>query len=202
MAESNDSPPADHHHWMRRALALAQAAAAAGEVPVGAVLVRDGQLIGEGSNRPIGRADPTAHAEILAIRDAAQRVGNYRLPGSTLYVTVEPCTMCAGALVHARVETLVYGAAEPKAGAVVSTARVLDNPRLNHRVAVVGGVLADEAARLLQEFFAARRAAPAQLAAPAAPGPGAPEPAAPESAAPAPDAPTIDPKHHDSERTS
>lgn len=145
--------------WMSRALALARRAAAAGEVPVGAVLVRDGAVIGEGSNAPIGRVDPTAHAEILALRDAAVRVGNYRLPGSTLYVTVEPCTMCAGALIHARVGALVYGAAEPRAGAVCSTAAVLDNPALNHRVDVRAGVAADAAAALLQDFFAARRAA-------------------------------------------
>jgi tRNA(adenine34) deaminase len=148
-----------HHSWMRRALALARAAAAAGEVPVGAVLVRDGIVIGEGSNRPIGAADPTAHAEILAIREAARRDGNYRLPGTILYVTVEPCTMCAGALVHARVGMLVYGAAEPRAGAVESAAAVLANSRLNHTVAVLGGVLAQESAALLKDFFATRRAA-------------------------------------------
>jgi len=155
-----DPTAADHEVWMRRALALARAAAAAGEVPVGALLVRDGKVIGEGSNRPIGATDPTAHAEILAIRDAARRAGNYRLPGTTLYVTVEPCTMCTGALLHARVDTLVYGAAEPKAGAIISTATVLDNRRLNHRVAVVGGVLAEDCAGLLQAFFASRRSAP------------------------------------------
>jgi tRNA(adenine34) deaminase len=148
-----------HHSWMRRALALARDAAAAGEVPVGAVLVRDGVIIGEGSNRPITSADPTAHAEILAIRDAARRVGNYRLPGTILYVTVEPCTMCAGALVHARVGTLVYGTAEPRAGAVESAAAVLANPRLNHTVTVRGGVLAQQSAALLKEFFATRREA-------------------------------------------
>lgn len=148
---------AEHEPWMRRALALAQAAAAAGEVPVGAVVVRHGEVLGEGSNAPVGTVDPTAHAEIRALRAAARRVGNYRLPGAVLYVTLEPCTMCAGALVHARIATLVYAAAEPRAGAVASTARVLDNPHLNHRVGVVGGVLADEAARLVKEFFAARR---------------------------------------------
>lgn len=144
---------------MRRALELARAAARLGEVPVGAVLVRDGQLIGEGCNRPVSGCDPTAHAEIQALRDAASRVQNYRLPGSTLYVTIEPCTMCAGALVHARVGTLVFGAPEPRAGAVESTARVLDNPMLNHRVAVRGRVLADQCAALMREFFAARRGA-------------------------------------------
>lgn len=142
---------------MRQALTLARRAAEAGEVPVGAVLVRGGAVIGQGWNRPIGSHDPTAHAEIVAIRDAARRMGNYRLPGSSLYVTVEPCTMCAGALVHARVATLVYGAPEPRAGAVVSTATVLANPALNHRVEVVSGVLAEECAALLKSFFSARR---------------------------------------------
>lgn len=147
----------EHQTWMRRALDLARQAAAAGEVPVGAVLVRDGVVIGEGSNRPIGDHDPTAHAEMLAIRDGARRSGNYRLPGTTLYVSVEPCTMCAGALVHARIGTLVYGAPEPRAGAVESTSAVLANPGLNHRVTVLGGVLADESAALLKEFFTTRR---------------------------------------------
>ena len=146
-----------HEDWMRRALDLARLSAAAGEVPVGAVLVRDGKVLGEGSNRPIGSADPTAHAEIVAIREAAGRVGNYRLPGSTLYVTVEPCTMCTGALVHARIETLVYGAAEPRAGAVDSTVSALANPGLNHRVTVLAGVLAEQSAALLKEFFSTRR---------------------------------------------
>jgi len=149
----------EDEHWMQWALALAREAQAAGEVPVGAVLVRDGAVLGEGSNGPIQRADPTAHAEILALRDAARRLDNYRLAGSTLYVTMEPCTMCAGALVHARVARLVFGAAEPRAGAVASSARVLDNPGLNHRVAVSGGVLAEECAALLRGFFAARRSA-------------------------------------------
>ncbi|MFU8814240.1 MAG: tRNA adenosine(34) deaminase TadA [Pseudomonadales bacterium] len=148
---------AQHLPWMRRALELAELAAAAGEVPVGAVVVLDGSIVGEGYNRPISATDPTAHAEILALRDAASRLGNYRLTGATLYVTMEPCTMCAGALVHARIATVVYGAAEPKSGAVESAAAVLDNPRLNHRVQVVSGVLADQAAGLLRSFFAGRR---------------------------------------------
>ena len=148
---------ADSADWMRRALALARASGERGEVPVGAVVVLDGRVVGEGSNGPVGGHDPTAHAEVLALRDAARRLGNYRLPGADLYVTVEPCTMCAGALVHARIRQLVYGATEPKAGAVTSTARVLDNPALNHRVAVTGGVLAAECAALMQEFFARRR---------------------------------------------
>jgi len=146
-----------HMHWMRRALELAESAASIGEVPVGAVVVRDGEILGEGFNQPIGAVDPTAHAEIVALRDAARRAGNYRLTGATLYVTVEPCTMCAGALVHARIGTLVYGAPEPKSGAVESTARTLDNPRLNHRVEVIGGVLAEASATLLKQFFAGRR---------------------------------------------
>ena len=149
----------EHQRWMGRALELAREAASAGEVPVGAVLVRAGEVIGEGSNCPVASSDPTAHAEILALREAARRVDNYRLPGSTLYVTVEPCTMCAGALVHARVELLVYGAPEPKAGAITSTAAVLDNPCLNHRVAVLAGVQAEESAELLRGFFTARRPA-------------------------------------------
>jgi len=142
---------------MRHALAQAEQAAALGEVPVGAVVVVGGRIVGRGCNRPITSADPTAHAEIVALRDAAQVLGNYRLPGSTLYVTLEPCTMCAGALVHARVERLVFGAVEPRSGAVVSTAHVLDNVALNHRVTVVGGVLEEECAQKLQLFFADRR---------------------------------------------
>lgn len=155
--EIDDDAGATHRQWMARALELARSAGAAGEVPVGAVVVRDGVVIGEGGNAPVGSADPTAHAEIQALRDAARRVGNYRLPGAALYVTLEPCTMCAGALVHARIDTLVYGAAEPRAGAVHSTAAVLDNPALNHRVRIVPGVLAERSAELLKTFFAGRR---------------------------------------------
>ena len=143
--------------WMQRALDLAAEAAGYGEVPVGAVVVLDNQIVGEGCNRPISLCDPTAHAEIQAIRDAAQRLGNYRMPGSALYVTIEPCSMCAGALVHARVENLIYGALEPRSGAVVSTAELLSNPELNHRVSVRGGVLAEPCAAVLREFFASRR---------------------------------------------
>lgn len=149
----------DDERWMGRALALARDAATLGEVPVGAVVVLAGEIIGEAGNAPISARDPTAHAEILALRRAAGHIGNYRLAGATLYVTVEPCTMCAGALVHARVARLVFGAAEPRAGAVASTAAVLENPGLNHRVAVTGGVLAGESAALLRSFFAARRSA-------------------------------------------
>lgn len=144
-------------HWMR--LALEQARSVVNEVPIGAVLVRDDAVIGLGANGPLTHSDPTAHAEVQALRAAARSVGNYRLPGSTLYVTIEPCTMCAGAIVHARVARLVFGAREPRAGAVVSTQCVLDNPGLNHRVEVTEGVLADECGKLVQEFFQARRAA-------------------------------------------
>jgi tRNA(adenine34) deaminase len=150
---------AEHDTYMRRALEWARRAAAAGEVPVGAVVVRDGVVLGEGGNQPIGSHDPTAHAEIVALRAAALVAGNYRLPGATLYVTIEPCTMCAGALVHARVGRLVFGAREPRAGAVVSTAAVFDNAALNHRLEVIEGVLADESSELLKTFFRARREA-------------------------------------------
>ena len=144
---------------MKAALAEAEAAAAAGEVPVGAVVVLGDAIVGAGHNRPISASDPTAHAEIVALRDAAARVGNYRLPGALLYVTVEPCLMCVGALVHARIETLVYGATEPKAGAIESSQRAHEHPALNHRFRVVSGVLASECAALMQSFFAARRSA-------------------------------------------
>ena len=158
MSGTIDAPDAD---WMRQALALAEHAARRGEVPVGAVLVRDGgngdELVGQGSNRVIGSSDPTAHAEINALRDAAVRLGNYRLPGTTLYVTLEPCLMCAGALVHARVKRLVFGAREPRTGVVVSHARALESPAHNHRVEVSEGVLAEECASLMQRFFRERR---------------------------------------------
>lgn len=142
---------------MRVALHCARAAAAAGEVPVGAVVVRAGAVLGTGANRPIAAVDPTAHAEIEALRAAARAAGNYRLPGADLYVTAEPCLMCAGALAHARIRRLIYGAPEPKFGAVASSAQVLESACLHHRVQVRGGVLADECARLLVDFFAARR---------------------------------------------
>jgi len=148
---------AGHERWMRQALALADRAAAAGEVPVGAVVVREDTLLGEGWNRVISTSDPSGHAEMVALRAAAARVGNYRLPGATLYVTLEPCTMCAGAMVHARVEKLVFGAREPRAGAVCSTCALLDEPRFNHRVAWQEGVLAGESTARLQAFFRARR---------------------------------------------
>jgi tRNA(adenine34) deaminase len=148
---------ASHEDWMRRALALADRAANEGEVPVGAIVVRDGVLLGEGWNQMISSHDPTAHAEIVALRDAARMIGNYRLPETTLYVTLEPCAMCAGAMVHARVASLVFGASEPRAGVVCSTASLLDAPWFNHKVSWQGGVLAGESSMRLQAFFRARR---------------------------------------------
>ena len=144
--------------WMRRALDLAARAAREGEVPVGAVVVRDGVEIGAGANAPIGDADPTAHAEIRALRAASRAAGNYRLPGATLYATMEPCVMCAGAIVHARVGRVVYGTADERWGGAGSVFDVLGCARLNHRPVVRGGVLAEESARLLLDFFRARRA--------------------------------------------
>lgn len=143
--------------WMAEALQLAEQAAAAGEVPVGALLLRDGQVIGRGANAPIAHHDPTAHAEIVALRDAGRQCRNYRLTGSTLYVTLEPCPMCAGALVQARVARVVYGAADPRAGAAGSVFDLLRSSTLNHRAEVVGGVLAEESAALLRHFFRQRR---------------------------------------------
>lgn len=148
----------DHDAFMREALAEARRAAACDEVPVGAILVVNGVIAGRGYNQPISAGDPTAHAEIVAIRDAAQRLANYRLTGSTLYVTIEPCLMCVGACVHARVGTLVYGAAEPRTGAVVSTVRAGDLPGHNHRFDVVGGVLEHDCRELMQQFFKEKRA--------------------------------------------
>lgn len=142
---------------MRLAIAEARKAAAAGEVPIGAIVVVDGAVIGAGFNQPISAADPTAHAEIVAMRAAAARAGNYRLTGSTLYVTVEPCLMCVGAMVHARVGTVVYGAAEPKAGAIASMTRAHELPGLNHRLQVQSGVLEDECREIMQAFFRSRR---------------------------------------------
>ena len=150
-------PTPEDASWMRAALALARDAGAAGEVPVGALVVRDGIMIGAGFNQPISARDPTAHAEIVAPRAAARQVGNYRLSGATLYVTVEPCTMCAGALVHARIARLVFGTVEPRTGAVESAARVLEHGGHNHRVEVTGGVLAAPCREIMRAFFAARR---------------------------------------------
>ena len=143
--------------FMRVALGLAEEAGRAGEVPVGAVVVRDGEIVGRGYNHPISGRDPTAHAEVAALRDAAQHLGNYRLGGCELYVTLEPCVMCAGAIMHARVSRVIYGAADPKTGACGSVVDLFAEGRLNHHATVVGGLLAPEAGALLQAFFAARR---------------------------------------------
>jgi tRNA(adenine34) deaminase len=145
------------HAFMGLALAEARKALAAGEVPVGAVVVLDGAVVGSGHNQPIGATDPTAHAEVVALRRAAGALGNYRLTGTTLYCTVEPCPMCCGAILHARVARVVFGALDPKAGAARSLYRLLEDTRLNHQAAVTEAVRADESAALLQEFFKARR---------------------------------------------
>jgi len=144
--------------WMRYALNRARQAGERDEVPVGAIVVVNGELVAEGLNQPIASHDPTAHAEIVAMRRAAAQIGNYRLAGATLYVTIEPCMMCVGAMVHARIARLVYGAPEPKAGAIESAMRAMDHPTLNHRFEVTGGVLADEAREAMQAFFRQRRA--------------------------------------------
>ena len=143
---------------MSAALEEARRGLAAGEVPIGAVLAVDGQIVARAFNQPIGAVDPTAHAEVLVLREAALRIGNYRLTGATLYVTVEPCLMCVGALVHARVAHVVYGAPEPKTGALVSTVRALEVPGLNHRSDVTAGVLEHECRELIQRFFREKRA--------------------------------------------
>lgn len=143
--------------WMNHALALAKQAAAQGEVPVGAVLVLDNQLIAEGWNQPISACDPTAHAEILALRAGAETLKNYRLPNTTLYVTLEPCAMCAGAMLHARVQRLVFGAFDPKSGAAGSVLNITQDARLNHRLVCEGGVLAESCGELLRDFFKAKR---------------------------------------------
>jgi tRNA(adenine34) deaminase len=143
--------------FMRRALELARQAETAGEVPVGAVIVKDGAIVAEGWNHPIGAHDPTAHAEIVALRAAGAALGTYRLTGTTLYVTLEPCAMCASAMVHARVQRLVYAATDPRAGAAGSVFNIVQHPSLNHRIECTGGVLADECGTLLRSFFVARR---------------------------------------------
>lgn len=143
--------------FMRQALREAGRAFAEDEVPIGAVIVQDGRVIARGRNRPLHLKDPSAHAEILALRRAARKLDNYRLPGCSLYVTIEPCAMCAGAIIHARLRKVVFGARDPKAGAVGSILKVLNHPRLNHKLAVVEGVLAEDSARLLQDFFRSRR---------------------------------------------
>lgn len=158
MIEQSPAPALpDDEHWMALALDQGRRAAGLGEVPVGAVLVREGKLIAEGYNHPIAGQDPSAHAEIQALRAAARALGNYRLPGTTLYVTIEPCTMCVGAIIHARVDTLVFGAREPRAGAVVSRLRLLDESHYNHRVQWREGVLADACGALISEFFRRKR---------------------------------------------
>ena len=147
-----------HECYMREALTEGNNALLAGEVPIGSVVVSaDGQIVGRGFNQPIGANDPSAHAEILALRDAARFVGNYRLNGTTLYVTVEPCAMCAGALIHARVDRLVYGAPEPKSGAVCSAMQMLDHPALNHRIEIISGVLENQCREMIQGFFGEKR---------------------------------------------
>ena len=148
----------DDAAFMGLALDEAQRAVSEGEVPIGAVVVLDGRVIGEGHNRPIAAMDPTAHAEIVALRQAAGKLANYRLPGATLYTTVEPCPMCCGAVLHARLARVVYGAPDPKAGAARSLYRLLDDPRMNHEVVVTGGVRSADCAALLAEFFKSKRA--------------------------------------------
>lgn len=168
----------DDSYWMRRALALAERARAQGEVPVGAVLVLDDQVIGEGWNRPITRHDPTAHAEIMALQQGGAVLQNYRLLEATLYVTLEPCVMCAGAMVHSRIRRLVYGASDLKTGAAGSLLDVLGHPGMNHRIEVCGGVLAEACAAQLSDFFRQRRAqkrAEREARRQAAPGEGAQE---------------------------
>jgi tRNA(adenine34) deaminase len=144
-------------YWMEQAIKLAEQGALQGEVPVGAILVLDDRIIAEGCNRPISQHDPTAHAEIIALRSGAEKISNYRLLNTTLYVTLEPCIMCAGAMVHSRVKRLVYGASDLKAGAIVSMAQVLDKPFLNHRVDYAGGLLAEQCSLMLSRFFQQRR---------------------------------------------
>ena len=146
-----------NEQYMRDALALAKQAAAAGEVPVGAVIVKDNEIIGRGYNQPISRHDPSAHAEVMALRDAAQHLGNYRLTNCDLYVTLEPCCMCVGAIMHARIARVFFGAADPKTGACGSVVNLFAETRLNHHAEVSGGLLAEESAQLLSEFFARRR---------------------------------------------
>jgi len=142
---------------MREALSQAREAGTCGEVPVGAVVVLNGEVVGRGFNQPIGRHDPTAHAEVMALRDAAARLGNYRLPGCELFVTLEPCAMCSGAIMHARIARVVFGARDPKTGVAGSVIDLYGEARLNHHASVVGGVLAEECGGLLSAFFAARR---------------------------------------------
>ncbi len=155
-AQVRDGDAADQY-FMRYALTLANRAAEAGEVPVGCVVTRDGQMIGEGHNQPIGLCDPSAHAEMLALREATAQAGSYRIPGATLYVTLEPCAMCAGAMIHARIARLVYAAADPKTGAAGSVFTIAGTDQLNHVIACEGGLMAADSADLLKQFFKARR---------------------------------------------
>ena len=151
-------------YWMAKALLLARQAMLKGEVPVGAVLVANDELLGEGANCPISSCDPTAHAEIIALRDAAKKQANYRLPDTSLYVTIEPCTMCAGAIIHSRVARVIYGATEPKSGVIESNPNLFESAHFNHQVQCLGGVLAEESSQLLKDFFKTRRAAKKQIA--------------------------------------
>ena len=157
MTQREPAREAPDESFMRRALELARQAESAGEVPVGAVIVHDGAIIAEGWNQPIRAHDPSAHAEMMALRAAGQALSSYRLLDTTLYVTLEPCAMCAGAMVHARVRRLVFGAADPRAGAAGSVFNVVQHPALNHRIEFTSGVLAEECGALLREFFVARR---------------------------------------------
>ena len=159
---TRNAPAAGHNvamdqTFMQAAIEMARQAATLGEVPVGAMVVRDGEIVGRGFNQPIGRNDPTAHAEIMALRDAGQTLGNYRLPGCELFVTLEPCAMCSGAIMHARISRVVFGARDPKTGVAGSVIDLYAEPRLNHHAQVLGGVLADECGQMLSGFFAARR---------------------------------------------
>jgi tRNA(adenine34) deaminase len=151
------APGLGDEYFMREAISLARAAECLGEVPVGAVVVLDGRIVGRGFNSPIGEHDPTAHAEIAALRDAARNLGNYRLPGCELYVTLEPCAMCAGAIMHARISRVIYGARDPKTGVHGSVVDLFGVERLNHHASVAGGILADECSAMLSAFFAGRR---------------------------------------------
>jgi len=154
---TGDAAQAEDITWMRQALEQARLAAEAGEVPVGAVVIKDGEIVGRGHNRNLLDNDPTAHAEIVALRDAAEQLGNHRLNGCVMFATVEPCAMCAGAMIHARLARLVYGASDPKAGAAGSVMAVLNHPKLNHQMEVTSGVLAEQSSEILTSFFKTRR---------------------------------------------
>lgn len=157
MNDAKEKDVNDDNYWMSMALEQCRFAREAGEVPVGAVLVKDGELVATGWNQPITKVDPTEHAEINCLRNAAKRLDNYRMPGCDLYVTLEPCAMCAGALVHARIQRLIFGATEPRAGTAVSQINLLQTDWMNHKVEVTGGVMADQCGQVLKDFFKARR---------------------------------------------